>query len=89
MKKILLAAAFGVAGIVSAKDAVKNEFGKKAQSENLKKTEFCIKPTKKIISNIKVMTSCGLPAYITWDTDWGIECLMSDAAAADYLTCAP
>ncbi|MEG2079561.1 hypothetical protein [Chryseobacterium sp.] len=74
MKKLFLVAALGFAGLMSANSTQ------------------VVKPnnaTKYWIANIKVMTSCGLPAYISWDTDWGLECLMSDAAAADYLTCAP
>ncbi|SDL98419.1 hypothetical protein [Chryseobacterium taihuense] len=85
MKKILLIAAFGVTGLVSAKDNKKTVEKSESKKEvvNLKET----KELKRWIANIKVITSCGLPAYISWDTDWGIDCLMSDAAAADYLTC--
>jgi len=96
MKKMILILALGMAGVMSAKDLVKETPVQKSESENVEKvqnTESAENPTsnksKKLFSNIPVRTSCGLVTYITWDSDWGQECLISDMEAADYIMCAP
>jgi len=74
MKKIILVAALGVAGIVSAKTSVEKKVIKE-------KEEWC--------GTITIMTSCGLPIQDSYCTSWGVKCLMDNANLLDEYFCNP
>lgn len=85
MKKIILLAAFGVAGLVNAKSTVASNLYykvteiKEEEKENKVKAFGCMQ--------VFVQTSCGLNSYTTWCSEWGTECLMSDAEAVEQINC--
>ncbi|MFS4471743.1 hypothetical protein [Chryseobacterium sp. T20] len=83
MKKIILLAAFGVAGLVNAKSTVVSNNDSKVteirEKENKVKAFGCMQ--------VFVQTSCGLNSYTTWCSEWGTECLMSDAEAVEQINC--
>ncbi|MDQ1857501.1 hypothetical protein [Chryseobacterium sp. WLY505] len=83
MKKIILLAAFGAAGLINAKSML-------MLNSNFKVTEIREKENKvKAFGCIQVFvqTSCGLNSYTTWCSEWGTECLMSDAEAVEQINC--
>lgn len=74
MKKMLLVAALGVAGLVSA-NQVSYERGfdepvtqVAESSEELLVDEWC--------GTVSYPTSCGFIGYDSWCSSWGIHCLM-------------
>ena len=83
MKKIILLAAFGVAGLVNAKSTVVSNNDSKVteiiEKENKVKAFGCMQ--------VFVQTSCGLNSYTTWCSECGTECLMSDAEAVEQINC--
>lgn len=83
MKKIILLAAFGVAGLVNAKSTVMPNLDSKVtetkEKENKVKAFGCMQ--------VFIQTSCGLNSYTTWCSEWGTECLMSDAEAVEQINC--
>ncbi|MET3537512.1 hypothetical protein [Chryseobacterium limigenitum] len=81
MKKMILLAAFVGAGLVNAKSTVvKNSDSKETKEVKENSTAFgCIQ--------IFIQTSCGLNSNTTWCSEWGIDCLMSDAEAVEQINC--
>ncbi|MFS4472234.1 hypothetical protein [Chryseobacterium sp. T20] len=75
MKKLILLAAFGAAGLVSAKESVLNAKEKNDQ----KAVEWC--------GTVTYHTSCGLPIQDSYCTSWGEQCLMDNMALLDEYFC--
>lgn len=71
MKKVILLAAFGTAGILSAKETVK--------AMDLTAFEWC--------GTVTYQTSCGLPIQDSYCTSWGQQCLMDNYALLDEYFC--
>ncbi|GEN74067.1 hypothetical protein [Chryseobacterium lathyri] len=71
MKKLILVAALGVAGLASAKGNVKKM--------DLKAVEWC--------GTVTYQTSCGFPIQDSYCTSWGQQCLMDNMALLDEYFC--
>ena len=73
MKKLLLVAAFGAAGFMSAKGTVDNV------PQATHDVEWC--------GTVTYMTSCGLPIQDSYCTSWGEACLMESIAMFNEYFC--
>ena len=84
MKKLLLLAAFGVAGIMNAKTiAISHDdisFSDTSVSV-FEESEWC--------GTVTFMTSCGLPIEDSYCTSWGEACLIESWNVLDEYYCAP
>lgn len=73
MKKLLLVAAFGVAGVMSAKGNVDNV------PQAAHDVEWC--------GTVTFMTSCGFPIQDSYCTSWGVNCLIESINAFNEYFC--
>lgn len=78
MKKILLVAALGVAGIMSANTPIENSSEPNFELEEVK-VEWC--------GTIMYSLSCGIKAGDSWCESWGDGCITTSYNTLNYLYC--